>query len=88
VLDLCDLTFLDAAGLGVLVTAWRQAHARGATLTIAHARPPVRRLLDLAARLGTLPAGFTAASSTSAANTAPVGSRSGTEPAGSAPQAR
>lgn len=61
VLDLSGLTFVDVVGLGALVTLWRRAHDRGSSLSIRHAQPSVRRLLDLASRLSLVPAAFTAA---------------------------
>ena len=47
VVDMSGATFLDSAGLAVLVAALRRAERRGATLTIADASPNVRRILEL-----------------------------------------
>lgn len=47
VLDLSRLTFLDCAGLGVLVTASRRATSQGTVLALAAPRPAVARLLRI-----------------------------------------
>lgn len=47
VLDLSELDFLDAAGLGVLVRAHRLFRDAGATLALAGLRPAHRRLLEI-----------------------------------------
>jgi anti-anti-sigma factor len=53
--DLLNVTFLDATGLGVLLQAQDQAHAVDTDLVVCNAQPFVRRILDLtgvASRLG------------------------------------
>lgn len=45
--DLDQVSFIDAAGLGVLAAAARLAAAHGASLHVACARPQTRRLLRL-----------------------------------------
>ena len=47
VADLDRVSFIDAAGLGVLVGAARQAAAHGASLRVVCARRQVRRLFSL-----------------------------------------
>ena len=47
VADLDRVSFIDAAGLGVLVGAARQAAAHGASLRVVCARRRVRRLFGL-----------------------------------------
>ena len=47
VLDLADLAFLDAAGIGVLARAHERVRRRGDCMVIVHARPMVRRLLQI-----------------------------------------
>jgi anti-sigma B factor antagonist len=47
VIDMSGVTFLDSAGLAVLVAALRRAERRGATLMIEDARPNVSRILEL-----------------------------------------
>src|SRR5579875_3692136 len=47
VVDLGQVSFLGAAGLGVLVGAANRAEASGGSLHLARARPQVRRLLRL-----------------------------------------
>jgi anti-sigma B factor antagonist len=47
VADLDRVTFIDAAGLGVLAGAARQAAAHGASLRVVCARRQVRRLFSL-----------------------------------------
>jgi anti-anti-sigma factor len=47
VVDVAGLTFLDAAGLGVLAHAHERARSRGDCLVIVHAGPMVRRLLQI-----------------------------------------
>jgi anti-sigma B factor antagonist len=44
IVDLDRVTFIDAAGLGVLASAARRAAARGASLHAVCARPQVQRL--------------------------------------------
>jgi anti-sigma B factor antagonist len=48
-LDLEGLTFIDAAGLGVLVVAWRRSLADGNRLKVTHGRGGVADLLCLTA---------------------------------------
>jgi anti-sigma B factor antagonist len=48
VLDLGDVTFMDSAGLSVLVDARRQLESTHRELRIVRPTPAVRRLLDLA----------------------------------------
>ncbi|WP_214404132.1 STAS domain-containing protein [Pseudonocardia lacus] len=47
VLDLSELDFLDAAGLGVLVRADRLFREAGATLALTGLRPSQQRLLEI-----------------------------------------
>src|SRR5436189_5493381 len=47
VVDLARVSFIDAAGLGVLAGAARQAAAHGASLRVVCARRQVRRLFGL-----------------------------------------
>lgn len=47
VLDLTDLTFIDCAGLGVLIAAHNVAETLGGWLRIACPPPLARRLIDL-----------------------------------------
>jgi len=47
ILDLNRITFIDSAGLGVLVGAARRADAHGGSLHAACSRPQVRKLLWL-----------------------------------------
>lgn len=47
VIDMSDVTFVDSAGLAVLVAALRRSERRHATLKIESAHPNVRRILDL-----------------------------------------
>ena len=47
VLDLAEMTFLDAAGLRVLVRVRRGLDAAGGTLRLINVRPSVRRVLTL-----------------------------------------
>ena len=53
VIDLADVTFMDAAGLGALVAARAAQHERGDRLTIDHAGAEVRRVF-LTSRLAAL----------------------------------
>jgi anti-anti-sigma factor len=48
ILDLSGVTFLDCAGLGVLVAARNRAHEDGGAVCIAAPSPRVRRVVDLA----------------------------------------
>ncbi len=48
VLDFARVTFLDSAGLGVLVAGARLLHQDGTTVTITHASPTIARLLHVA----------------------------------------
>lgn len=47
VLDLRDLTFIDSAGLGVLVGALRRARTEGGNLALVSPRPSVKKVLDV-----------------------------------------
>jgi len=47
VLDFASVTFIDAAGLGVLVSAARQARGADGTVTVVQPQPRVRRALDV-----------------------------------------
>ena len=55
-LDLGGITFVDAAGLGALVTGRRYAAERGAVLEFAAAAEPVLRLFALTGLAEALPA--------------------------------
>jgi anti-anti-sigma factor len=49
-INMCDCTFIDSTGLGVIVEAWKQLQARngdGAALSICCPEPEVRRLLEV-----------------------------------------
>lgn len=48
-LDLVGLTFIDAAGLAVLVVAWRRSLADGNRLQVTHARGDVAGMFCLTA---------------------------------------
>jgi anti-anti-sigma factor len=48
VIDLSNLEFIDAAGLGVFVHAHQRIRARDGTIRLIHPRPNVRRALDIA----------------------------------------
>jgi anti-sigma B factor antagonist len=48
VVDLHGVTFLDSAGLGVLVAGLRQVRTSGGDALLCNARPVVRRVLHLA----------------------------------------
>src|SRR4051794_34082391 len=48
VFDLSDVTFIDCAGVTALLTACRQAEARGGTLTLQHVPPLILRVIQLA----------------------------------------
>ena len=47
VLDLGGLTFIDSAGIGVLVGALRRLEARGGTLTVVDVPNAIRRVFDV-----------------------------------------
>lgn len=47
VLDLDQVTFMDASAFGVLAYACRTMTDRGGDLVIANAHPPVMRVLDI-----------------------------------------
>jgi len=47
VLDLADLDFIDAVGLGHIIGARRRLSDRGGTLVVRQPSPPARRLLEL-----------------------------------------
>src|SRR5215212_6720467 len=56
VLDLGDLAFIDATGLGALLTGHRYATDRGAVLELTAVPAPVRRLLAITNLAGILTA--------------------------------
>ncbi len=45
VIDMTDLSFIDSAGLGVLIHAQNRAEARGSSIVLVHPPQLVRRLL-------------------------------------------
>jgi anti-anti-sigma factor len=47
VLDLGDVAYLDSSGLKVIIRARNLAHERGGTVTVRHASPIVRRVMDV-----------------------------------------
>ncbi|HEY3941161.1 MAG TPA: STAS domain-containing protein [Acidimicrobiales bacterium] len=47
VVDLTDLSFIDASGVGALIMAWRQARASGDQLVARGATGMVRRVFEL-----------------------------------------
>ena len=47
VLDLTDMGFIDAVGLGVLAGAARRAHSAGHDITLRNPRPGARRVLEV-----------------------------------------
>ena len=55
VLDLEKLSFMDMAGLRVLLTATRRAQRRGTSLVLTNVRGPVRRVMALTGVNGLLP---------------------------------
>lgn len=46
-IDLSEVTLVDSSGVGILVTAHRQAEAAGATFALAGAVGPVGRVFEL-----------------------------------------
>jgi anti-anti-sigma factor len=46
-IDLAGLTFIDSAGVGVLVRHWRRWHEATVGIELVHATDPVRRVLDV-----------------------------------------
>jgi anti-anti-sigma factor len=46
VVNLASVTFMDSAGIGVLVGVWRQVRATSGGLAVAAPSPQVRRTLD------------------------------------------
>jgi anti-sigma B factor antagonist len=54
-LDLQKLTFIDAAGLSVLVTAWRRSVGNGDRLRVSHGRDNVAYMFHLTALDTVLP---------------------------------
>ena len=47
VFDVRDMTFIDAAGVSVLVYALRRSRERGGVVRVGHSRPVVQRVLDI-----------------------------------------
>lgn len=45
--DFAAVTFIDSAGIGVLVGALRKAKERGATITVEDCRPPIRKVFEI-----------------------------------------
>jgi anti-anti-sigma factor len=56
VIDLAEVTFLDCAGIGMLVAARNTAIRAGGQVRISQPQPTVRRLLDMLGLLGILTA--------------------------------
>lgn len=46
-LDVAQVSFIDSAGLGILVNSYKLARERGGDLKIAHAGPQLRKLFQL-----------------------------------------
>ena len=55
VVDLRQVTFLDSAGISVLALLARDAPARGHSVSLVGASPPVRTLLRITGLLGLVP---------------------------------
>jgi anti-anti-sigma factor len=55
VVNLASVTFMDSAGIGVLVGVWRQVRATSGALAVAAPSPQVRRTLDTAGLAKILP---------------------------------
>jgi anti-anti-sigma factor len=55
VVNLASVTFMDSAGIGVLVGVWRQVRATSGGLAVAAPSPQVRRTLDTAGLAKILP---------------------------------
>jgi anti-sigma B factor antagonist len=51
--DLAGVSFVDSAGLGLLLALRERARARGIAMTVASVSAPVRRILDVSA-IGTV----------------------------------
>jgi len=66
VIDLTDLTFVDASGINVLVRASRRAQENGGWLRLAGARPQLRRILHILHLTALLPAYDTVGEATGA----------------------
>ncbi|SRR6266542_2427059 len=47
VLDLQEATYIDSAGVGVLVAKYVSVHRRGGTIKLLHLGPRVRRVLEI-----------------------------------------
>lgn len=47
VLDIAEVVFIDAGGIGVLVGARHRARARGSGFVVVNVRPSVRRALEM-----------------------------------------
>ena len=45
--DLADVSFVDSAGLGLLLALHNRAQDRGIAMTVVSASAPVRRVLDM-----------------------------------------
>jgi anti-anti-sigma factor len=52
--DLRGVTFLDAAGVGIMVGGYNAAHRRGLTLRVVGAAGIVRRVLEITGAAGVL----------------------------------
>jgi|tagenome__1003787_1003787.scaffolds.fasta_scaffold20796584_2 anti-anti-sigma factor len=52
VVDLTEVTFIDASGLGLLVGIWKRRHCHGGQVCLRGVPPPVRTLLQLTGLLG------------------------------------
>ncbi len=72
IVDLAELTFIDCAGLSVLVAAQRTARGAGADLVLAAVQQPVARLLCLTNRVGVLPVFASVAEAASGAPLTPA----------------
>jgi anti-anti-sigma factor len=57
VADLADVTFLDSAGLGALVGAYRETETTGHRFTVTNPMRGVRRILEIAGVLDLLTTG-------------------------------
>lgn len=61
IVDLSGVSFIDAAGLGVLARAAARTAARGGSLQLAAASRPVRRMLAVTGLDGSIPLAATVA---------------------------
>lgn len=47
IFDFAKTTFMDSAGIGMIIGRYKEANLRGGKICVVHARPAVKKLIDI-----------------------------------------